>query len=351
MIPMSKLRSILTSKRTWLALVSIILTAVFIRYQQSETKKNNYTTTLPEYRSISQSLEVSGVIDAKKHVSLHFPAIARLSWVGVAEGQWVNRWQPVAAVDTRTLEKQLQQDFNTFEKQWRVHDQNLDDVDFYSDSGLTDEFKRIAEKSHFDLENTALNVEIRDLAIRLSSLVSPIDGLVVRIDTPFAGTNITPADIFEIVDPSTIYFTSVVDEEDISLIKVGLEVDLVIDAYRDETLDASVSAVKFTPSQSESGGTGYVVEVSFPVSNQNLKYKLGMNGTASILLNAVDQAQSIPVDCLIYRDDVAYVDIWENGQVVRKEVETGVESDEYVEIKSGLGPADQVIVPDGEDTK
>jgi RND family efflux transporter MFP subunit len=342
---MKRLKKILLNKWLWVLVLLVFAIAGFAYYRQQEANKPTYTTINPEYRTLAQTVEVSGVIDAKEKATLSFPTAAKLTWIGVKEGEYVKKWQGLASVDTRTLEKQLQQDFNTFEKTWRTHDQTLDDVDFYSPSGLTDEFKRIAEKSSFDLQNSAINVEIRDLAIKLSTLTSPIDGLIVQMSQPFSGANVSPADTIQIVNPTTIEFAAVVDEEDISLVQSNQAVELTVDAYPDETIQGLVDTIDFIPSPSQSGGTGFGVAIAFPNDNLNLKYRLGMNGTATIIITQTDNALSIPIDSLIVRDGNNFVEVLVNEEVVRTLVTVGVESEDYIQILSGITESDLVVLP------
>jgi macrolide-specific efflux system membrane fusion protein len=348
---MDTLKRFLTNKWLWVAIVLIAFGAGYYYYQNQAKSNEALVTVNPQYRAITESIELSGAIDASEKAILRFPGSSKLTWVNVKEGDFVKKWQAIATVDTATLQKQLEQDFNNFEKTWRVHDQTLDDVNYYSETGLTDEFKRIAEKSHFDLENSAINVEIRDLAIKLSTLISPIDGLVVKIDQPFAGTNISPTDTFQIVNPETIEFKSVVDEEDVSLIEAGQSVELVIDSHPDESISGVVETIDFIPSQSESGGTGYGVTILFPVDNQSLKYRLGMNGTAIVIISKKDNILSIPTESLIFRDGQSFVEVLEGGEIVRRQIETGLESDKYIEVTSGLSESDLVVVPNGSEEK
>jgi len=344
---MKRIKNLLTNKWLWLLLVVLVIGGGIFYYRQRQSTKPTYTTVTPENRTIAQTIEVSGVIDAKEKSTLRFPTAAKLTWVGVKEGERVKKWQAIASVDTSTLEKQLQQDFNLFEKTWRTHDQTLDDVNYYSETGLTDEFKRIAEQSSFDLQNSAINVEIRKLAIKLSSVISPIDGLVVHIDQPFSGVNVSPSDTFQIINPETLEFTAVVDEEDVSLIQPNQKVQLAIDAYPEETLEALIESIDFIPSPAQAGGTGFGITIAFPYNNQSLKYRLGMNGTATIIITQTDNALSVPIDSLIMREGKNYVEILEDDIVVRREVTTGVESEEYVQILSGIDSDDQVVVPNG----
>lgn len=303
----------------------------------------------PEMMDIEQTLEVSGVVDAHEQAQLTFPASSRLTWVNVKEGEWAKKWQGVAAVDTRTLQKQMEQDMNLHGKAFRTHEQVLDDNDYYGDGGLDEAERRVVESSELDIRNSALTVEIRKLAIQLSSIVSPIEGLVTRVDQPNVGATVKPTDVFEIVNPDTVFFVVIVDEEDIGLVTEGQSAIIQLDAFSDDEFAAAVQQIAFSPTLSESGGTGYKVDLSLPVDNQMLKYKLGMNGDANIILSKKTNVLVVPVDSLIERDGVTYVEVQEGEEVTRREVETGISNDDYVEIIDGLTQDDLVIRPsDGE---
>ena len=315
-----------------------------VKAGKSEEEEVTATVTRQD---LVKTLEVSGEVDAKEKVDLHFVAGSRLSWVGVSQGGWVNKWQAIASVDTRTLQKQLKQDLNNFAKEFRDHDQILDDYDFYGIPDLNREVRRILENAQFDLENEVLDVEIRDLSIRLSSLVTPIAGIVTHMDEPLAGVNIAPTDIFQIVNPETVVFRVVVDEEDIGLVGLNQKAVVELDAFLDEIIETSVNSIAFSPSASEGGGTGYEVEFLLPVSNESLKYKLGMNGTVEIVLDRKNGVLAIPSEIVIFRDGKWFVDKRVNGELERVEIEVGLETDDYIEVISGLAEGDEVVLPNG----
>ena len=76
-----------------------------------------------------------------------------------------------------------------------------------------------------------------------------------------------------------------------------------------------------------------------------LKYKLGMNGDASIVQSQKSAVLSIPVDSILVSKGVTYVEVKEGNEVVRREVEAGIEDEDYIEIVSGLSETDEVVVP------
>lgn len=337
--------SFLNRWKWWLLIGILLAVGVGWYFMRGNGEEDEVVIIRPEIMDIEQTLEASGTIDAHEYAQLTFPASSRLTWVNVKEGEWAKKWQGVAAVDSRTLQKQMEQDLNLHGKAFRTHEQVLDDNDYYGDSGLTESERRTVESSELDIRNTALAVEIRDIAIQLSSIISPIDGLVTRVDQANVGATVKPTDVFEIVNPNSVFFVVVVDEEDIGLIQNGQSATIQLDAFVEDEFASAVQKIAFSPSVSESGGTGYEVDLSLPVDNQMLKYKLGMNGDANIILSKKANVLAVPVDSIIEREGVAYVEVQEGEEAVRREVETGISNDDYVEIVSGLTQEDLVLKP------
>jgi membrane fusion protein, macrolide-specific efflux system len=334
----------------WRKKLMIIMLAVFAGggfwwWSSTRAQEEPITTVKPEYRNITQMLTVSGSIDAEEKAVLKFPAMSQLTWLGVKEGDVVKKWQGIASVDSRTLQKQMQIAQNTHGKVYRNFEQTLDDLDYYDNSGLTEAERRIKESAELDIRNTILNVELADLAVKLSYMYSPINGLVVKIDQPNVGATIGITDTFVVVNPETVYFSAVIDEEDVGLIQSGQQAMVVLDAYTNQEMEALVYDIAFMPSASQTGGTGYRVKLSLPVDNTMKQYKLGMNGDASIVLNEQTGVLSVPLDSLISREGKDYVEVLVNGTLEQREVVIGISDDDFVAITKGLSREDDVVVP------
>src|SRR3989344_1014273 len=336
----------LVRKYTWV-IVAILIVGLFAysKIKSARSAAASIVVESPQMQTITKTLDLTGHIDAAQKTDLRFSAPSRLAWVGVKEGDMVNKWQAIASLDTRTLQKQLAQDLNNFNKAFRTHDQVLDDNNYYGTPDLDQALRRILENADYDLNNTVINVELRDLAIKLSSLVSPFAGLVTRVDQPNAGVNVSVTDTFQIINPDSLYFSAEVDELDISKIVVGQSAPIVLDAYEGETIESTITKVSFVPVSSASG-TSYKVELAIPSGNLNLKYRLGMSGDAIVRLDQKDNVLTIKSQALIERDGAYFVDLKTSAKdPERKAVEIGLETDELVEITAGLTTSDQVIIP------
>lgn len=318
-----------------IGIATLVGRQVYIRTKPAAIETNKVTR-----EDLTQFIEVSGEIDAEEKVDLHFQTIGRLAWVGVKEGDRVKKWQAVAAQDRRTLEKQLKKDLIVFEKEFRDFDQALDDNPL-----VNLEFKRILEKAQFDLDSSVIDVEIRNLAVELATLVSPIEGIVTNIDTPVAGVNVTAVDSITIINPETLYFSAEVDETDIAAARIGQKTTILLDAYPETEIESTISWIGFQATTSEGGGTVFLIKLVLP-KLEGIDYRLGLNGDASLITDERQNVLILPLDAVEEDDQGKFVLVSKNGEFIKNPVETGLETDDDIEITSGLSEGDSVILPD-----
>lgn len=313
-----------------------------------------YETTKVKRETISQTISASGEIRAEKQVTLTFQTSGQLAWVGIKEGDRVKAWQAIAALDRRELEKDLKKkllaymnerwDFEQTQEDYNIGGRPLEKVGV-----LTEAERRILQKAQFDLNSTVLDVEIKDLAYKLATIITPIAGIVTKIDVPIAGVNITPATAeFVVADPSQMKFVANVDETDIGLVNLGQKGRVLLDAYADEEFEGVVTKIAFSSITTRGGGTAFEIEISLP-ENTDQRFKVGMNGDAEIILAEKEEVLSVPTEAIETREGKTYVEIVEGRRLKEVEVETGISSDTRIEIVKGLNQ-DQIIVT-GEKTK
>jgi len=229
-------------------------------------------------------LIASGTIQAHEVANLTFQTSGLLTWVGVREGDWVKKWQGIASLDKKELQKRLDRQLNLYLTNRWDFEQLQDDYQETKERHLiTDQIKRILEKAQFSLDNAVIDVELADLAKRLATISTPIEGIVIRVDTPNPGINITPAATFIVVDPASVFFSANVDEADIGRVIIGQKVKITLDAYPDEEFEGKVEKIAFVSTTTAGGGTAFKVEIFLP-ANHDLKFKVGMNGDAEIVL-------------------------------------------------------------------
>ena len=286
-------------------------------------------------------MTISGEIDAEEHVNLRFQTAGRISWIGVKEGDLVKKYQTIASLDQKELQKNLQKELNDFMKYKYDYEQT---TDTYKDQVITDTIKRIKEKAGFDLNSSVLDVELKDISLKYANLISPIEGLVVRVDSPYAGVNIslpTQAE-FEIVNPKTVYFSALADQTEVIKLQEDMLGELSLDSYPDNPLKGSIKNIAFTPKTGESG-TVYKIKFIFDDNNDIYKYKLGMTGDLSFVTNKKENVLYLPIKFIKNEKDKKYVNLKKNEKIDKAYIETGMETDNLIEITKGLSENDTIV--------
>ncbi len=289
---------------------------------------------------IKDTLSLSGEIDADEKATLKFQTSGMLAWVGVKEGDLVKKYQVLASLDQRELQQNLKKYLNTFLSYRWTLDQKRDD---YEHVALDDTMRRIVDKAQFDVNNAVIDVEIKDLAIKLANLSTPIAGIVTKIDVPYAGVNITPSTAeFEVVNPKTIYFSATADQNDVVRLSEGMVGQITIDSYPDNKVVGSIKKISFTPKTDETG-TIYEVRIELKDDNSNNKYRLGMTGDIEFEVGQGKNILAIPDSFIKTEKDEKYVNKEINGRKIKTKIKIGDTVDSLTEVTSGLEDGDIIV--------
>jgi HlyD family secretion protein len=179
--------------------------------------------------------------------------------------------------------------------------------------------------------------------IQESVLISPIDGILTRADAKTIGVNVGIATTFTVTDLTTLEFTMEVDEADISKIKTGQNVRIMLDSYSDKTLEIAIASIDFVTHTTSTGGNAYNVKASIEGTNPDYMYRVGMTGNAEIILSEKNDILSVPLSALFETNKV-YVET-ANKKYEKREITLGTQNDIAVEVKEGLSEG-EIIVTD-----
>lgn len=327
--------SFLKRRLKLIILTAIIAFAGVFFFQNYFSAKTSATvaTTKVKRGTLEEKLTVSGEIDAEEKTTLKFQTSGKLAWIGVKEGDFVKKYQLVASLDQRELKLNLDKYLNNYMSQRWDFDQTKEDNEtvFFSNS-----IRRILEKAQFDLNNSVIDVELKDLAIRLANLITPIDGIVTKVSAPYAGVNITPtsADI-DIVNPQTVYFSALADQTEVTKIREGMSGELILDSYTDETFPGFVKNISFSPKSGETG-TVYAVKFLFDGDNSTYKFRLGMTGDLTFITKRIENALFLPSKFIKNQNGKKFVNVKKKDKIEKVSIETGLETDNGTQITEGL---------------
>ena len=176
-------------------------------------------------------------------------------------------------------------------------------------------------------------------------LYADVDGIVSSMEP--AGTTELVADyaIATVYVGNAMQMNISVDELDIVNVALGQKASIAMDAVTDKTYNATVSYISQigTPS---SGVTTY--SVTLDVEGDDT-LKIGMNGTATVIVEERKDVVLVPLTALSTGRQGSYV--WlksdeapEGMPGVQTFIKTGLSSEDYAEVTSGLKEGDVVLI-------
>lgn len=328
-------------KRWYLVLLVFVIVVGFIyKTTLSEQKNKKRQTYKVKKQTLKETLSLSGEIDAEEKVTLRFQTSGRLVWVAVKEGDYVKKYQTVASLDRKEVQKKLEKGLRDYSKE--RNDFEEDKQVTYKNGALTDTIKRILEKNQYDLDKAVLDVEIQNLAIEYSNLITPIAGIVTKVGSPFAGVNITPTQAeFEIVNPKTVYFSGNADQTDVVKLIQDQTAKITLDPYEDRKITGKIKSIGFTPKEGETG-TVYEVKLVIDQTNDDYTFRLGMTGDANFVVREIQDVISIPATFIKSEKGKKYVEVLKGSNKIKKFIKTGEAVDSAIEIRSGLEENDVI---------
>lgn len=318
--------------------LALIAGGAFKRSQTNAAAANQSSSTVKS-RNLKEELTLPGQVDASENVTLRFQSSGKLAYVGVAEGDTVKKGQLVASLDQRELRNKLSQYLLAFKgKRWDL-DQARDDIE---GKAITEAMQRVLDKSQFTLDTSVLDVELQSIALEYSRLIAPFGGIVTKVDMPYAGVNITPAQSeFTIINPDTFYFEAKADQSEVIDLKEGENVTIVLDSFSEGSLKGTIKSISFVPRTDESN-TVYTVKISINPADLQSGVRVGMTGDATFLLSEKKKVLSLPQEFVKSDGDKSFVTLKKGNKMVKQTIKTGLETDTYIEITSGLKEGDVV---------
>jgi RND family efflux transporter MFP subunit len=281
---------------------------------------------------VAEELILSGEVDADEYVQMQFPASGKIAWVGVKEGDEVNKGQALSKLDTTTLNTTFQSARATLRAAEaaleNVHDQVKDNDD---DESFSEKDTRTAAEVTKDKAYEAYVAA--EYNLRNSTLVAPFAGIVTFVAHPFSGVNVLFSETqIEVINPDTIYFDVSADQSEVVNMSMGQKVNIVLDSFSEEEFEGEVAFISYAPQAGEVGAV-YKVKVKLKDVNSNeVKYRIGMTGDAKFILSEKDDVLYLPSD---------FVNTDTKGKYIRKGkennkvyIEVGIEGEERVEIIS-----------------
>jgi HlyD family secretion protein len=344
---------------------------------------------------IVQKVSATGKIRPKTQVEISADVGAKIIKLPVVEGQWVekgavlvglDRERYVAAVESaeanvRSTEANamlVRQNMNRTEKEYgrsrellagglesqaafeaRQAEYQVEAARYKSVTDQVDQAKAALKQARADLSKT--------------TIYAPMAGTISTLNKEQGeialGSQFQKDVILVVADLNEMEAEVNVDENDITSIAIGQKADIEVDAMLDHRLTGVVSEISSSANSAGAGTTDQKTEfkIKIGIIDPPKTLRPGMTASADIITRTNESALSVPLQSVAVRtvdqltmkgekradaeklyqpDRDGFVEIVfavTRGRAIARQVKTGIQSDELIEVLSGLKEGDEVV--------
>ncbi len=351
------------NKKVKMAVAAVVIAAcAFGGYQYYQTKQAEAQAAAVETAKVvrmnlKSTVSATGTIKPVNSVEVSPKITARISQILVKENDHVTAGQTVAILDGKDY--QAQRDQAQFRVTNTLREYNRA-KELYAVGADT---KQALDNAEFNYDTAVSQLNEAESDVAETVITAPMDGIVVgepkSVGTMAVQGNNNPTVIMYIADTSQKQILAKIDETDIGQIQVGQTATFTVDTYMDKTFTARVSKISqtdtsntwnttgtsSTTSSSSSSGSVIYYYVTLDVDDPNDELRIGMTARVDINTSEKENAMVVPIAALKTNDKGSYVlRVNSAGQTEQVPVTTGIYSDEFVEILSGLDVGDKVSI-------
>ena len=174
-------------------------------------------------------------------------------------------------------------------------------------------------------------------------ITAPIDGLVMSVNCSEGDTMEADSELVSLAT-QTAYVTLSVSQDDIADLELGMEVQMVFDAYDDQTFTGTIDSISYTAARMGSTSVSYAVNILMDGHPENI-YE-GMTCDATFITRQESDCLYVSYRAVTTADDGTETVklLTDTGETVVTPVTTGFSDGRNVQILSGLEEGDIVLI-------
>ena len=341
-----------------------------IKLSEDALKTLNLKTEIVEKKPMSNLIKTTAVIEPNRNKIAHVsPRISgRVVEVKAVLGDSVRKGEILAELDSielgQTKAEYLKSKANlevartNYSRESRLYKKQISSEKDYlyakaefirSESALNEATETLRLLGLSDEEIKSLKWRENNQPTSIFPLIAPFSGTVVEQHIVL-GEFIEPEEKpYTIADLSHLWIQLDVFEKDLKWIEKGKTVDIIVNAYPDETFEGKVTYISDILDESTRTAKARV-----EILNSDRKLKPGMFATATISIpSEIGKEVVIIPNTAIQRIDgnpVVFVQL-ANDSFEKRAVSLGQDSGDFVVVTKGLNPGDRVVTKGAFDLK
>jgi HlyD family secretion protein len=375
------------------AIVVVLAGAGVLAIRSRGDKPMVVQTARSDRRRIVQRVSATGKIRAKTSVDISADVSAKILKLPVIEGQWVERGaflvgldrdRYVAAVESAEANvssaeanaalvgANMNRTQREYERSKELLSQGLESQSAF-DSKQADYQVEVARyKSARDqvAQAKATLKQARD-DLSKTTIYSPMAGTISSLTKEVGeialGSQFQKDVIMTVADLKVMEARVNVDENDIGSIALGQKADIEVDALPDQKLSGVVTQISNSANVTASGTSDQKTEfeIRVTISDPPKMLRPGMTASAEVITKTENNALSVPIQSVAVRtldqlamknekrkdaryqpDKDGFVEIVfcvERGKAIARQVKTGIQSEDLIQILDGIKEGDEIV--------
>lgn len=253
-----------------------------------------------------------------------------------AETVMNNGSDTTVTADTSALEAELEKASNTLaELQSRLSSQQA--VAESDPSAVTAEEKEKMEitnnLSELDQMSAQELVEAAKKGIK-----ADFNGVITKVSVVEGATTALGTELFTLQNTDKINVNINVSKYDYDKLKEGQSADITLAG---KTYEGEVTSISHVATQNEKGAS--LISADVRIKNPDDDIFLGVDAKVTIHAEEADDVVVLPSEVVNIGKDGSFCYVIENGVITRRDITTGISSDDYVEVTEGIKEGDEVI--------
>ena len=297
-----------------------------IAYQNAKSAYEDYKTQKPAAPAMND-VNSGSVSDGNEADSIFSDS---------AETVTNNGSDTTVTADTSALEAELEKAGNTLaELQSRLSSQQA--VAESDPSAVTAEEKEKMEitnnLSELDQMSAQELVEAAKKGIK-----ADFNGVITKVSIVEGATTALGTELFTLQNTDKINVNINVSKYDYDKLKEGQSADITLAG---KTYEGEVTSISHVATQNEKGAS--LISADVRIKNPDDDIFLGVDAKVTIHAEEADDVVVLPSEVVNIGKDGSFCYVIENGVITRRDITTGISSDDYVEVTAGIKEGDEVI--------
>jgi len=290
-------------------------------------------TAMPLRSDISATYAATASISSDADAPVTARVAGEIVELLVEEGDRVEAGQILARLDGERLRLEMLSAAANLDRAKKEYKRNTD----LHERGLIS--SAMFEGLKYDLESLTASYELKRLNYDYSNVRATISGVVSSRDVK-TGENLSAGQVaFRITETSELVAHLQIPQAELAKFAAGHKATVKVASMPNSDFEATI--IRISPTIDARNGT---FRATAAIDNSDGYLAPGMFGRFTIAYEKHSNALVIPANALLDEDEETTVYVVHDNEVVRRNVDVGIEEDGRVEILNGLLDDDEVVV-------